>query len=228
MTTTPRLIDRHPNFVDLAIRTRAGVAAYNLGGADTLDVAYAGTTAMFTVPAGGTFRSYNLRKKRLGILGESNRGLTRMKYDPEEYWVGGGTLPHDIMVSYLRVAEVNTAGVVLPEGPILVVPPDGFFVTGRPSLVLRGTAPALAGTVTGLPPALAMHVVLPQFSDHITFRNEGAADMRVSFDASQPELSIPAGSEQLFDGTFTDLYLRGDGGAPEFSLYLAIVNGELG
>lgn len=228
MTTSPRLIDHHPNLVDLAIRTKAGVSAYQIGAANTLDLAFAGTTPMFTVRAGDTFRSRNLRQRKLGLMMESNRGLTRAKYDPEEYFVPGGQLPHDTNIAYVRVAEVNMAGVVGPEGPILVVPTAHFFKTGRPGLTLRGTAPAVAPSLDETPPAGSMHVQLPQFASHFTFTNEGGASIYFSTDASMPEMRIAAGEvKALFDGTYDEFYVRGDGAPVAFSVFFAIVDGEM-
>jgi hypothetical protein len=148
-------------------------------------------------------------------------------YDPEDY--AGGVLPHDDRVSFIRVEEQNTAGVFLPAGPILIVPGSGFFTTGRPSLNVRGTAPNVAASADGTPPPTALHFVLPRFADHVTIRNEHAtADLFISFDPSMPEISIPAGAPTgLFDGTYTDILVRGSGAAVAFSMYFSICNGDL-
>jgi hypothetical protein len=226
MTTTPRLIEHSVNFIDLALRNRAGVQAYRIGAANTLDTAFAGTTAMFTVRKGRSFRSITLRRNNRGRTQESQRGLTRVMYDPEDY--AGGVIPHDNKATYLRVEEQNAAGVFLPEGPILIVPPPGFFNTGRPSLTVRGTAPAVAPSADETPPVGALHFVLPRFSDHVTIHNEGGVPLMVAFDDGLPEISIPTGAPQgLFDGTYSEVYVRGDGGAPAFSMYFSICNGEL-
>jgi hypothetical protein len=228
MTTTPRLIERHHNYADLSIRTRAGVTAYRVGAANTLDTAFAGTTAMFTANAGTSFRSKGIRQAKKGRLLESNRGLTRMVFDPEEYFVIGGALPHDNKVSFVRVEEQNPAGTFLSLGPILVMPPGGFFSSPRPSLVVKGTAPNVAVTADLTPPAGALVFVLPKFSDHVTIVNEDVVTLFVSFDASQPEIPVAMGATlALFDGTYTTVYVRGDGATAAFSMYFAIVNGEM-
>jgi hypothetical protein len=229
MTTTPRLIERHNNYADLSIRTRAGVIAYRVGAANTLDTAFAGTTAMFTAKAGTSFRSKGIRQAKKGRLLESNRGLTRMVFDPDEYFAVGGDLPHDNKMSYVRVEEQNPAGTFLSPGPILVMPPCGFWATPRPSLTLRGTAPNVATTADLTPPPGAMVFVLPRFSDHVTIVNEDAAALFVSFDSSMPEITVKAGATTaLFDGAYNVVYVRGDGATVEFSMFFAIVNGEMG
>ena len=49
MSSVPRIVERYPNFVDLAFHNKAGVQAYRVGTANTLDTAYAGVTALFDV-----------------------------------------------------------------------------------------------------------------------------------------------------------------------------------
>ena len=230
MTTTPRLIERHNNYADLSIRTRAGVVAYRVGAANTLDIAFAGTTAMFTAQAGTSFRSKGIRQAKKGRLLESNRGLTRMVYDPEEYFVVGGALPHDNTVSFLRVEEQNPAGTFLSPGPILVMPPGGFLNNPRPSLTLAGTAPSVTVPATGLPPDDAMHIVLPRFCDNIRIQNLSTTDpLLVSFNVGQVLISVATESSEIFyDAAFNDLILCGDGAAVAFDARCAIVNGEMG
>ncbi|MDB4278589.1 hypothetical protein N9917_03170 [Deltaproteobacteria bacterium] len=229
MSVTPRLIARYTNSVDLSLRTRAGIKGYRIAGADTLDTAFAGATAMFTVPAARTFRSLSIRKRNEGNVSESNRGLTRMMYDPEDYWVPGGDLPHDPQVSYITVEEQNAAGTFLPPGPVFIVPPPGFFSNPRPSLTLTGTAPSVTVPATKLPPPDAMHIVLPRFCDNIRIQNLSSSDpLLVSFNEGQTFVSIATESVEIFyDAAFSDLILCGDGASIAFDARCAIVNGEM-
>jgi hypothetical protein len=228
MPTTPRLTYRYDRYVELVFQNKPGVMAYRVGAADALDTAFAGTTSMFTVGQGATFQSPSIRRRRVGRSVYTNRGLTVVHYDPEDYWVGGGTLPHDAMGGYLRVEEQNAAGVFQPEGPILIVPPPGFFVNTRPNLTVSGTAPNVAVTATGVPPAGALHFVLPRFADSTTITNGGAASIFVSFNAGLPEVEILTGQSTLLaDGAVSEVFVRGDGAVVPFSMFFAVVNAEM-
>ena len=180
---------------------------------------------MFTVQAGLSWRSKDIRERKLGIRMEMNRGLTRTVFNPEEYFVVGGALPHDGEISFVRVEEQNPAGTFLSPGPILVMPPPGFFSTPRPSLTLSGTAPSVTVPATGLPPADAMHIVLPRFCDNIRLQNLSTTDpLLVSFGLGMPLVSIaPETSEIFYDAAFNDLI----GAAVAFDARCAIVNGEM-
>jgi len=153
-----------------------------------------------------------------------------MLYDPEDFWVGGGAIPHDSDISYVRVAEVDFAGVVQPEGPIFIVPPPGFLSNPRPSLSLAGTAPLLVALATGLPPVGSLHIVLPTFSDNIRIRNLDAGNpLFVAFGDGQPCVQLPFGQlETFYDAAVKDLFLFSTGGAVLFDARFALVNGEMG
>jgi hypothetical protein len=226
-----QLIERHPNVVDLSVRSRPGIQSYVFGGAVSLDAAYAGTTAMFTVARGRTFRSPTLRRNRVNLVGERSYGLTRASYDPVDY--ASATIPGDNLISFLRVAEVDNAGTTLPEGPILVIPPPAFFVAGRANLTLNGTAPDVAGLANDIPPLEegstgAMWIDIPKFATAITFHNDGAAPLAVAFGHGRQEFLIPPGEVKTFPQSGVSLVgLRGEGGATAFRATLALVNGLL-
>lgn len=227
---SPRMTERHPRQVELVMPFNRQVKTYRVGAANTLDAAFAGTTAMFDVVSGGTFRSPGIVGRRLGFTQYNNRNLTRACFDPEDYWVGGGTLPHDADISFLRVRELSLAGVVEPEGPILVVPPPGIFATPRPTLSIVGTAPNVASLSTRLPPPGAMHIVLPRFADNIRVRVTDAADeLLISFGAGQPTQTVPASNvETFYTGSVSELFLHSDGGTSTFEVRFALVNCDVG
>lgn len=226
---SPRMTERHPRQVELVMPFNRQVKAYRVGAANTLDTAFAGTTAMFDVTSGGTFRSPGIVGRRLGFTQYSNRNLTRAFYDPEDYWAGGGTLPHDADISFLRVREIALNGTAQPEGPILVVPPPGFFSNPRPTLSIVGTAPNIASLSTRLPPPGAMHIVLPRFADNLRVRvTDGADELLISFGAGQPTQTVPASNvETFYDGAVSELFLHSDGGTSTFEIRFAIVNCEM-
>jgi len=229
MATTAQLMLRYARQVELVLPHRRDLLSFQVGAADTLNTAYAGTTAMFRIRSGQTFRSPGIRDRRLGRTQYCNRGLSRATYDPEDYWVAGGTLPHDAVQSYVRVSEVALDGTVRPEGPILVVPPPGTFSTPRPQLSLVGTAPGLVTPPTFLPPPGAVHVVFPQFVDYVNIFNKeppGGSNMYVAFEEGSPGHAIfPASERNPWDAAFKELFIWGDGADVEFDAYLALVNG---
>jgi hypothetical protein len=224
--TSAHLIERHPGVVDLAVRNNPVYQSYIFGAATTLDLAFAGSNPMFTVFRGRTFKSPTLQRSRVNFVGESNRGLTRVSYDPKDYV--SATIPGDSDISFVRIAPVDNAGTTLPEGPILIVPPPEFFTAGRQSLTLNGTAPNVAGQANLLPPSGTMLVDLPKFAKDITIHNDGGAPLAVSFGFGRQEFLIPNGLSETFKETGASLLsLRGDGGTAAFRATFALVNGLL-
>lgn len=230
MLASPRLIRRSTRYVDLSIAHKPGVTGFRLSAANTLDQAHSSATAMFTVNQGASFRSKSIRRRRLGLEPGSNRGVTRVIYDPEDYWAAAGTLPHDSEFAYLRLEERLPDGSFKPSGPIFVLPPSLGNANFRPNLVLHGTAPSASATTTGKPPSTAMKVVLPAEVDSFTVKNvDGTNALFVAFSENGQEFKVDSGEEPtFFDAVVSAFYLRGDGGAVEFYIYSAVVNGVMG
>jgi hypothetical protein len=227
MTTSASLLERHPGVIDLSIRNRPGVQSYQLGAAVSLDVAFAGTTPLVTVGQGRTFRSLTLQRNKVNLVGESLRGLTRIAYDPVDF--ASPAVPGDAALCFLRVAEIDLAGVTLPEGPILVVPAPGFFGSGRSSLFLNGTAPNLVGEPNNMPTADGLIIDLPRFVDEITiFNDDGANSLFIALSLSTQELEVPFGTSLTVpEAGATEILLRGAGATP-FRLLCTLVNGIQG
>jgi len=228
MATVPRLTERYDRRVELVVPNNPMVSAFRFGAANTLDLAFAGTTVMFDLPNQGTYRSRYIRRKQWGLTQYHNRGISRALYDPEDFWpLAPATMPHDKDISFLRVRQVNNAGVVSPEGPIFVVPPPGFFSTARPVLTLAGTAPQVAPTAAGLPPVGSMHAYLPRYFDYATIINNGAASIWVSFNEGLPEIEVGAGiSRDIFDAADNEIFVRSNTpGGIAFQIGMAIDNG---
>jgi hypothetical protein len=227
--TTPNLTLRASRQVELTMPHRRDLLAFQVGAANTLDVAFAGTTAMFQVKSGQTFRSPGIRARRLGRTQYENRGLTRVVYDPQDYWVAAGALPTDAAQGYIRVAGVSPDGTVRPEGPIYIVPPPGFYSNPRPSLAIVGTAPSVTVPATLVPPPEAMAIVLPQFADNVRIQNlDVAVPLLVGVGPGQPMISIaPETSETLYDAVVNQMWFAGDGATVAFDARFAIVNGEM-
>jgi hypothetical protein len=228
MPTVPRFTTHSPGFVELVIRNSPDVAAYRVSAANTLDDAFTSPTSMVTVARGASYKSRSLRRKRLGTSVYETRGLTVLQYDPEDFWVPAGNLPHDADTAFVVVEEQNSAGAFRPPGPILIVPPPGFFSTTRPALIVKGTAPNVAASATGVPPDGALRFVLPRFADSTTIVNNGGASIFVAFGPASTEVEILQGQYTLLpDGAVSEILIRGSGASVPFSIFFAVVNAEM-
>jgi len=202
------------------------VSAYQVGAANTLDLAWAGTTAMFNVPNPGTYRSQYIRKKQWGLTQYHNRGISRSLHDPEDFWsLAPATMPHDKDVAFIRASAVDHSGVVLPEGPVFVVPPPGVLSASGSVLTLQGTAPNVAATATGIPPAGAMHVCLPINIKQSLIVNKGASSIWLSFNEGLPEIEIATWTSRNFFSN--EFYIRSTAvGGLAFDMGLVIGTGQ--
>ncbi len=225
MLTVPRLIERHVGIVDLVLANKPSALSYSVGAANTLDNAFVGSTYMFTVPRGGSFRSITLKRNKKNRVEESCRGLTKVSIDLDDY--ANANIPGDGSTSYIRVSEVDFNGVAGVEGPILVVPPPDFFSTGRKNLSLFGTAPNVAALPTYLPPVGVMNFVLPRFAeDVIIFNDSGANSLWISFNPGLQEIEVKPSERIIFtESGLSQIFLRGNGAAVPFRAIFSIVNG---
>lgn len=226
MSVVPRLVKRAAGIMDLVIRNRPGVIGYRLSAAKDLDTAFTAPTNFLTVRSGDVFSSPTVQRNRAYRNDGSNRGLTRLWLDINDY--ASATIPGDTDILYLRVAEQTAAG-FLPDGPILVVPPPDFFETGRRNLVIVGTAPDLPSRGNNLPPEDALRVYLPKFAEELRVYNEGAAggdDLYFSLGIGLVEMRVPAEINRSYaESGANEILLRGSGGAVPFTMSAGIVNG---
>ena len=216
----PNLIGRSQGLIDFSLRSDPLVASYQFNAAMTLQAAFGGGTAAFTVGRGRTLESLTIRRTGRGKDASSLRGLTRVSIDLNDY--ASATIPGDAAMSFWNVQEVDQAGTVLNPGPVLVVPPtqtEGF-------LTLSGTAPSIAATTSGLPPVGAMAIAFPREVTALTIYNDDAVNaLSISTSASDPEVLLPsstvAGSPSSFifqPASFSMLYLHGTAGTISFRL----------
>lgn len=227
MAIAPRLANRSTGLIDLALPTRPGVASFTIRSNVTLTTAWGATTAFITgVRANTWFRSPTLTRKRIGTYPDSMTGLTRVSFDPDDY--SSATMNGDATMQYLVVQELDIVGNILSTSPVLIVPPTNFFATGRATLVVQGSATAVAAGTDGLPPSNGSRALLPMFSDEVTFYNTDATqDLFVSFGQGRQELTVPQGGSRTFtEAGAWDLWLRGPpGGAADFEATFSVVNG---
>lgn len=228
MPVAAQYVQRSTGLTDLVVRSRPNVAQYRFSAADTLDNAFTAPVALFTVPVNTQFISRSLRLQRRGFFDESTTGLTRATFNINDFAAAG--VPGDSVISFITVTfqPIGVPAFVGTPAPILVVPPPGFFNTGRRMLTLTGTAPSLAGQANNLPPPGVMNVVLPKFADQIRVENTGANNLFVSFDEGLPEYEIPAAGTTFAifqEAGIQQIFLRASGGATTFQIAASIVNG---
>lgn len=223
MTSTPQLIERHRNIIELSIVNRPSVLSFDVGVDSTLNASFSGPSPAFSVGNGGSYRSKTLRINKINRVYESTRGLTRASIDLDDF--ASATIPGDSALSFFRVTEVFPSGSG-PAGPILVVPPPGFFSSSRKVLALTGTSPNVAPDPSGLPPVGCMSVVFPRFSDRLEFSNTGASVILLSFHPGVPEIPISAGETRVFEHAgINKLFVHTNGATSNFRVIASMVDG---
>jgi len=221
MEPSPFLVERHRRIVDLAVPNVATAASYVFGAAVTLDAAYAGVTAMFEVNAKSSYTSPSVLRSGENLVQESNRGLTRAMWNPDEF--SSASIPGDSLITFVRVAPRDFSGVLGGYSHILVVPPPDFFSSGRKNLILNGTAPNVAAGVNNIPPQNAMKISLPHFADEIILYNNGGNPLYVSFGEGLQEAVVASNTHVQFkEAGVSELFLRGN---TAFMALCSIVNG---
>lgn len=246
MSTEFSVLEHSKNFVDLALPYDPNVVRFRINVARTLNTAYvgqgkpgpvngvvgiAGNDTILTVEQGQDLITTRLRRKRLGILEESTRGMTRVKYDPDEF-VGATfpSAPPDQDFAYVRLQEFRHTGLTFgPEGPIHIIPGPGFLGSPHPIINIVGTAPKIAGTAAGVKPlAGSMVISLPQFMGSFSITNaDGANSLFISFDAGMPMREILSSTDIFTEGTGNYLIIAAPGANPGFSISGQVMNSAI-
>lgn len=242
--STLNVFEHSPNLVHLTFRQDKNVLRYEIRAARTLDDAYVGSggtdplngvasvvapsDALFEVTEGLDFRSTNLKRKRLGVVEESNRGMTVVKYDPDEY-VGAArpAAPPDRDFAFVTFREFRRgAAAYAREEEIHIIPPPDFYSMRQPILNIAGTAPLIAGTAAGSPPLPgSMVVVLPKYMGSFTFDNTGSNPIFTAYERRMPMREIPAGETFNLTGSEQNLLiLAATTAATTFSLSGSVNN----
>ena len=166
----------------MTVVKEAGVSQYRVGASNTLNGAYGadngvggtGTTNYFEVASGAEYRSptIKLNKHHVAHGAGRDRGLTRMIFDPDDFFNPAAEVPSDNQTMFMRVEKYSDAlGDYEPKGPINIVLPKHFLQGVRPVLTLHGNAPAINSTAGEFPAEGAMHFHLPMFSSSIYIDN---------------------------------------------------------
>jgi len=236
----PNLLERSQGLVDLTLRDNPDTLRYKILVHRNLDSCRTAPTTILTdIQQGSMYRSPTLVRKGLGRTMDNNRGLTRITFDISDFANGGGgsapTVPLEDEIIYLRVQEFSrSANTYLPSGPMLVIPPTGFFNIRNPLLQIGGTAPLTTSVSLGKPipapngatMAEQMHIVFPFYSQTNNIRNleKGASHhLWYSSGHSMPGVYIHEQDDfGLTSAAYSELILAGDNQAAKFVVSLGV------
>lgn len=240
----PSVQYRSPNVVNMLLPERPGSAKVRVLGAARLNDAYGavsgttgfGTIVMFETPTGSTYTSTSIRKRGAYGPADTNRGQTRMIFDPDDFTTpvdpAASYLPSDDNVLFLRVETYNNAaGIYSPQGPILIVPPYDFWTTKGPVVTVTGMCPNLDIGVfpPNLPDTLGpglLNFLLPGYLSTVSISNLDATHpLFFSFHPGLPPSVLKPGQDMtLTGGGSPELFLAAPNGNPWFTLRASAIN----
>ncbi len=213
MTRSITLHRRRPNLVDLTLQVRPGITSYKFQSASNFDASF---TTFANIPASGYASSTAIT----GFGSEqAYRGLTRFIFNPADYSITD-TSPFFVRI----IPAIN--GVDEPTEAIHMVLPYSSS-PDRP-VILTGSAPS-AGSLSG-----SLEIQLPGQCRGLEIQNNDAGnDMYVAFEPGGPEHRVPAIATTFTVFTtivpvFTQLFVRGSGGAVPFNAIMALRNNPIG
>lgn len=240
MATIPNILYRAPNLVVMTIPDKAGVSRFRIRAHKTLTgAATAGATdVVFEVDKGAHFKSESVQKKGRGYpyAPGSTRGHAWCAFDPDDFYdpttAGVAQLPPDDQYGFYRVEEFSiAANAYLAEGPILIVPPAGFWSTQDPAMALQVSIPQTSGNeadLKGVPaPAAAIRIHMPGALKSGHVRNLDNKVLYYSLGDKAPMARIPnSGEISLFSGVSDMLVLATtDAGGCDVSALLGLSSG---
>ena len=238
--------ERQPNYIDMSLSKEEGVTQYRIKSANTLNDAYGdaagvggeGCVELFTISAGGEFRSSTVKSKKLHVANGAGRDrkVTRMIFDPSDFFdpVDEPLIPSDDQLMFMRIGKYSQAlDGWEDDGPINIILPKHFLQGVRPVLTLFGNAPAIASTAGAVPTDDAMHFHLPMFSSSIYVSNlSDASSLHISFNPGMPTVVVPPGENfAMYDVNVMEVLISSDADAeaddpaPEFNMVFGLQNG---
>jgi len=212
----PNVISRVPGIIDLAIPVEPGVTRYRIRGHRTVNdafgptggVAGAGSIIILEAQSGSYFRSPSiLRQKPARIVEESYRNQTRIQFDILDYKAPTNLLPNDEQFLFLRMEKFHVApAAYLAQGPILVIPPPGFYNTRYPSITFGAKAPGNQALPGVIPPAGSMHLVFPYSVGEMTLENlNSSTGLLFSFGKNMPMMEVAGLVSITHTGEFSEV-----------------------
>lgn len=220
------LSERKKNYVNVVIPLKEGVDSYIVFIANSLANAYdpAQMVQIATVGHNKTFMSPVFKKHRnphyeLGV----NSKVTRIVFDPMEYYDPTQNTPTDDQQLYLRVQEVK-GGVPMELSEILIVPPANFFMYPSGAITLVHNAVPNHGTKSAgdLPDDRDLSVVVPNYLNFFRLVVPSTSNgILYSPNKGMPYIPIASGAEfSLFSIANNQLFFAGDGGDATLNLFL--------
>ena len=241
----PSIQYRQPNLVNMTFPVLEGVQKIRVVGASRLNDAYgnfAGVTStgwlpMFEVLSGLTYKSPSVKTKNIP-LEDTNRRLTRMMFDPDDFATPakplgtGSYLPTDDQTLFIRIQTWNPATSDWnPPGPIMIVLPYDFFTTKEPVFTLTGQAPNF--DIGAWPPnmpdfmfPLSLNFLVPAYSTTISLVNldPGTALFAAFHPGMPPTVILPTQDLGLTGSGVPEFFIGAPNGNPYFTLRIAVVN----
>jgi len=240
------VLDRSTHLIHTYLRDDTAVVGYQFWGHSTVNGAYgnpaasgvggAGSSAMFQVARGTTFRSPLIRRSGRDMIEENRRGTTHSVFDMDDYIAAGAVFPPDEHWLFQRAQE-NRNGIGLLTvpgpfpvlGPIYCIPPAKTYGLPKPSFTLTGIAPsAVVGVAAGVVPPFdedlttaaprPLYLVFPVPMTELALTNlDGVKTLLVSFGPEQAMQALaPGNAVQLYSGSTKGLVLAtaAGGGCP--------------
>lgn len=208
-------MNRSKNFVDLMLRENPEIYKFRLSAAKNVNDAYGnlfgvtgtGTTELFEVVAGTTFKSRSIAQRNLYYSQKTNR-QTRLFFDLNDY--PSLALPKDDEICFLRIeAFSKLTNSYLPKGTIAVIPHPDFYAVPSPILPLTGSAPGVVATAGSLPTDDALRINLPSRARSMTLINHSTvSSIFISFGKGLPYMEIPGGVRpSIHYGSIDELFI---------------------
>ena len=240
----PSIQYRSPNMVNMTFPVVSGSSKFRVNAAARLNDAYGnvagvggfGTIPMFEVATGSTFCSSSILSRKLPAIDESNTGLSRVIYDPDEYatpqTLVASYIPSDDNVAFLRLQRYNDAGAAyLSAGPIMILTPYDFFTTRGPVITLTGKAPNLnigafpSNIVDTMPPE-SLNFLLPGYLSTISICNlDSSLPLFFSLHPGMaPSVLRPQQEMSLNGGGSPEFFLACPNGNPWFTVLASVIN----
>tara|TARA_R110002153_G_scaffold122221_1_gene268110 strand:+ start:413 stop:1120 length:708 start_codon:yes stop_codon:yes gene_type:complete len=223
------LSERKRNYVNVVLPLREGVGSYEVFIANTLENAYNPATlvSILTVRHNKVFLSPSIKKSRnphyeLGV----NSKVTRIVFDPMDYYDPTTNTATDEQQMYLRVREIDKSGVALALSEILIIPPPNFFMYPSGAITLAHSAMTNHGskTVGDLPDPRDLSFVVPNYLNFFRLHVPLTAnhDVLYSPNKGMPYVLVPIGTVfNLFSIANNQFFLASAGaGTTAMSLFL--------
>lgn len=226
MIKNVRLVGRQDNMVDVMIPDRKGVSAYKIFVSPTLQGAHTltGLVQIVEIAPQEVFISPSLRKQGREKQMGSNRGISRIVFNINDFASANPSIPNDDQQFYLRVQEVDMGGTATGYSPILIVPPPEFYYFQQGTLTLVADLTDTGLAQGDLPNNSALSFIVPKFASYVhMLQTDGAGQLLYSPIESMPLINIPSGGLNLFSCANKQFIFASEGDVATFQLFVSVV-----